>query len=998
MQESVTRADILPSILSDHSPISLTIKFLESPNIGPGHWKLNVAILSETEYKTAMRAKLTEVKQMYSEIEDWNLQWELMKYEIRKFSIQYSKERKRKNINTKLEKEKELEQLLLDEHANDDATTNRIETLKSELEDIYLNEADGAIIRSRAQWHEQGEKSTSYFYNLEKLRAVNKNIKKLIIDNAEITNQAEILNEISAFYEQLYKKIDTDTDVNNAFLTQQNIPQLSDAEKISCEGLITVQEVESILGKLKKNKSPGNDGIPVEFYNEFWNEISSTLINSYNYSFDHGILTTSQRQAVISLINKPGKDKMYIQNWRPISLLNIDYKIMTKCLSERLLKVINTIVHHSQFGFIKGRNITEAIRTILDIVDNTDLQKRHGILLALDFQKAFDTLSWDYLFKTLELYNFGVEYQRWVKLCYTDISSCVTNYKHASTYFNIKRGVRQGDPLSPYLFILSLELLSLKIREDRNIRGITFGEEEIKLITFADDTTAFLQDESDAKKLFKYLQGFEKLAGLTINKQKSEGLWLGANKYSNFRPLGVSWKTCIKILGINISYDKEEMIRLNFYAKLNEIKQKLNIWRQRDLTIFGKILLIKSFALSQILYLTSALPLPSKFVSELDEIIYSFLWNGKQHKVKKCVVIQNYYNGGQKMISMTDMINAQRITWIKKYLNDTASYWKSTMKCILKIDRLDIFLLSNYDIPKSISEFYRAVLQSWKDIQSDQIHSIDDIKEQYLWYNHHLRFNANKRYMRDYIDKGLVKIQDILKTNGHFKDIHDLVLEYDIDRSSFLFYQSIINTIPTKWKAMLTGNIVANVNEDDIRPNRYDITRTSCKQIYNDLVSKRKDTSKANVKYSAMFDITDDQWQVYYLMCVNLKITNKAKENQYKILHDYVATNKLLYKIKVLDSPRCNFCELYTQDTCHLFVECMDVKNFWFGLNEWLHSEFNETVSLDAKDILFGNIGASDWQNVIVMYAKLYIMKCKYSSIKPRCDLFRMWLRKFIDL
>lgn len=992
MQETITRTDILPSILSDHSPISLSLKFLDTPNIGSGHWKLNVSLLSETEYKDSMRNKLTDIMQMYSKLDDYNLQWELIKYEIRKFTIAYSKERKRNRNNLKITKEKELEKMLNEEFSDNESTQKRIETLKTELEEIYLQEAEGAIIRSRIQWYEQGEKSTSYFFNLEKQRALNKNVKKLMINNSEITNQKHILNKLAEFYEKLYKQSDTDLDCEHEFLTQNSIPKLNDIEQQSCEGPITIQECELILSKFKKNKSPGNDGIPIEFYLEFWKEIGSTLINSYNYSFEHGKLTTSQRQAVISLISKPGKDKLYIENWRPISLLNIDYKIMSKCLANRLLKVIDKLVHHSQFGFIKGRNINDAIRTILDIVDHSDIENKHGILLALDFQKAFDTLSWDYLFKTLELYNFGMEYQRWVKLCYTEISSCVTNYKHASAYFDVKRGVRQGDSLSPYLFILSLELLSRMIREDKSIKGMTYGDNEIKLITFADDTTAFLSDTNDAKQMFKHIQGFEKLSGLKLNKSKSEAFWLGINKNSNFRPLGVSWKTCIKILGIHISYNKDEMERLNYTTKLTKIKQRLNIWKNRDLTIFGKILLIKSYALSQILYTTSVLPTSDKFISELEDIIYNFLWNGKQHKVKKCVIIQKCVNGGQNMISLHDMIKVQKLKWIQKYSDHKPSYWKFTMGCIMKIHRLDIFLQSNFDIPKHISEFYKAVLQSWKDIQNHNIRSIEDIKQQYIWYNRFLQFKPNKTQMYNYINMGIHKVENLIKPNGRFKSMHELNREYNIDNNSFLFHQSIINAIPKEWKTILNGNEIEG-NSGSIK---YDINTVNCKQVYEDLVIKKLDVSKANVKYSAMFDITEEQWQAYYVLCKKIKVSNKAKEIQYKILHDYVATNKLLYKINVRDSPRCNFCELYSQDTCHLFVECMEVKNFWFDIREWLQSEYNETLSLGIQDILFGKVDVCDFHNKIYMYGKLFIFKCKYKNSIPCCNIFQSWLSKVI--
>ena len=298
----------------------------------------------------------------------------------------------------------------------------------------------------------------------------------------------------------------------------------------NCEGPVTLEECEQVIKTFQMNKTPGNDGLPIEFYIEFWSEIKHTLLEAYQYTFDQNTLSTTQKQAIITLINKPGKDKLYIENWRPISLMNVDYKILTKCLAERIKTVLDKLIHNSQFGFITSRNIHDAVRTLLDMVDYTDLQNKMGIMIALDFQKAFDTLSWPYLFKTLEVYGFGPSFISWIKTCYNGIQSCVVNYGTASPYFTIHRGVRQGDPLSPYLFILALEILSIQIRHSTQINGIQMGENEIKVINYADDTTIFLNDLEDAKTLFKILKQFEKLSGLAINRNKSEGFWLGANK------------------------------------------------------------------------------------------------------------------------------------------------------------------------------------------------------------------------------------------------------------------------------------------------------------------------------------------------------------------------------------------------------------------------------------------------------------------------------------
>ena len=211
------------------------------------------------------------------------------------------------------------------------------------------------------------------------------------------------------------------------------------------------------MDSFQTNKSPGNDGIPIEFYKRCWNLISQPFLESVSESFEKGEMSNSQKQAVITLIEKKGKDRCLIENWRPISLLNVDAKILSKVIATRIKKVLPDIIHHNQSGYVSDRYIGETVRSIFDIMDFTDKENIPGLLIFIDFQKAFDTLEWSYLYKCLEAFNFGGEFIRWVRTFYQNIQSCVINNVTASDYFNLERGVRQGDPLSPYLFILAVE-------------------------------------------------------------------------------------------------------------------------------------------------------------------------------------------------------------------------------------------------------------------------------------------------------------------------------------------------------------------------------------------------------------------------------------------------------------------------------------------------------------------------------------------------------------
>ena len=996
--EVITNSQILPSILSDHSPVTLEIQLLNKAKLGPGHWKLNVSVLEEDKYINAVKEKITELEHLYKDMANKNLKWELYKYEIRKLSIQYCKKKKKTHQDVKLQKESELTDLLKFENDNNEDFQKQIEVLQDELEEIYKVESEGAKVRSRTKWFEEGERNTTYFYNLEKVNQAKKNIRKLVINENEITMQTEILNELHTFYKNLYTEQPT-TDDSHGFFTAENIPKLDNIEQQICEGMITENECSEVLKTFKGNKSPGNDGLPIEFYTVFWQDIKQTLIESYNYSFENGTLTNSQRQAIITLIDKPDKDRRFIENWRPISLLNMDYKILTKCLSYRMTKVLNKLIHHSQFGFLKGRNINDALLTILDIVEHLDLKDKPGIMLAIDFQKAFDTLSWNYMLKTLETFNFGNEFIKWITICYTEISSCVINYGYASQYFDIKRGVRQGDPLSPYLFILALEILCINIRNDNNIKGINIMEVEIKTITFADDTTILLQDIESAKKLLRLLQYYEQLSGLRINRNKSEGLWLGSNKNLNIKPLGLKWRKTIKLLGIHISYDKNEIISKNFDAKISRIKQQLNMWRCRDLTIFGKVLLIKTFALSHILHITSVLDTPDEFIKEFEQIIYKFLWNGKQYKVKKNVCIQNKNMGGIGMISLKEIIKTQRIKLIKDYFNDKYEYWKSTMTNIMLPYHLNILLLSNFNIPENATPFYKSVFSAFKEVKLNKIGDKEDIENQCIWYNENITLPFSANQIGKLIDKGLVTITNLINDNGDFKTWDVLKQEFDLSQNDFIVYHSIKLAIPSEWRNTLKvkANKCKSENELKIQlnHNEYTLRNINTKFLYLEMVKEKYEVSKAQYDYSKKFDIKDEDFFHYHSLYMNLNIVNKVKETQYKIVHNYIANNRILYKMNLLNSPRCNFCQLYSQDTSHLFLECLEVKNFWYKVNKWLQEEQGIQLDLNLKNIILGNVEMSQYLTKILLYAKSFIYICKNKYRFPKIDNFKRWLSKF---
>ena len=458
----ITKADINHGYKTDHSAILIHLQVDHSTRC-PGYWKLNCSLLLEIGYKKIIQQCIQDtIAFNQNEETDALLLWDTIKMNIRGYTIKYasSKTKTRNLLITTLEKKiNDLENQFI--MTNDHTILLRIDTLKKELESEVKYKTQGSIIRSRTQWYEEGEKSSKYFLNLEKRNFNNKRINKLQLeDNSMITNDKDILNEEKLFYSNLYTKKNISTPSVNFFdPAEPNLEILTQLEKQDSDVEITDMEILKAIEDTNNDKSPGLDGLPIEFYKIFWPEIKEYFMNFVTLANNKGELGLSQRQGIISLLPKKGKNNLFLKNWRPLSLLNQDYKIIAKVIATRIKRVLPKIIHRDQTGFLSERYIGENINRLLNIIDYTEKQNIKAILIFIDFEKAFDSIDWQFIIKTLEYFNFGNKIIHWVKILYTNVSAMVQNNGWLSESFNLSRGVRQGCPLSPYLFTLCVELL-----------------------------------------------------------------------------------------------------------------------------------------------------------------------------------------------------------------------------------------------------------------------------------------------------------------------------------------------------------------------------------------------------------------------------------------------------------------------------------------------------------------------------------------------------------
>ena len=406
----VTKSIISPNFLSDHSPVELKIK-LEDSRRGNGFWKLNCGLLKDTEYVIMIKQTIQDTVEMNNEIGD-ALKWEMIKMAVRGKSIKYSSRKKRSTNNTLTALQRRLENLKVRFETRPDPDIERdMQLVQTDIELIVENQVKGAQIRAKLNWINEGERPTKFFLNIEKQNYNKKHIKRILKPGGDtISGPSNILNELELFYMNLYTSIRTPRHIIPNFdetLANIETDKLTELEKLECEGMLTENELFEALKTTKSNKTPGNDGLSSEFYKLFWMDIKQYLVRALNNSYENKTLSITQKRGIITLLPKKGRNILELKNWRPITLLNQDYKLATKCIAKRICKHLPKIINPDQTGFIKGRFIGENIFKILNIMEYIVDEEMDSLLINIDFEKAFDIIEWDCIDYCLKLYYFG---------------------------------------------------------------------------------------------------------------------------------------------------------------------------------------------------------------------------------------------------------------------------------------------------------------------------------------------------------------------------------------------------------------------------------------------------------------------------------------------------------------------------------------------------------------------------------------------------------------
>lgn len=1000
------KSGIIPGYRTDHSIVTFELNAIENKR-AKTFWKFNNLLLRDQTYIETIKNTINNTKIRYmplvyieetiGEVElfqpsiDAQLFLEVLLMEIRSSTLKYSAIRKKDEQNEEKQIILDIEELEKDKELNQEVILEKTE----KLEAIRKNKLIGALIRSRANWIENGEKPTKYFCYLENRHFISKRMNRLVDKTGkEINEDEEIIEEAKVFYENLYSSKEHELcNMNIEEFDRLVHNKLSDDEAITLEGNISLTELSVCLKNMKNNKSPGSDGFSVEFFKFFWKDLKHFIHESIKRAFERNEMSNTQKEGIITCIPKGNKPREYLKNWRPICLLNVIYKMSSGCIANRIKNILPKIINEDQTGFIKNRFIGDNIRLTYDMIHHVNSNNKNGILLLIDFEKAFDTVAWKFIFDTLETFNFKSDIKRWISIFLNKMKSCIIVNNKVSGWFEIQRGCRQGDPLSPYIFVICAEILAIMIRNNVNIKGICIGSTEYKISQYADDTTLFLDG---TKSSFEYcvhtILEYAKFSGLNMNFDKTKVVCLGnqIDSGTKYMPhLQFEWNpNTFTLLGTEFNVTLKGLMDLNLQNKMKHMINIMNSWSKRNLTPLGRITVIKSLVISKITHILMALPsTQSKLLVKLEKLFFKFIWKDKPDQMKRISAYQKIQHGGLNILNINAFQQALHITWIRRLMSSENAAWKSIIrtecKLITDIGKYGA-LYCNQCIRSTSNNFWKNVLEDYKKYcQKFTISNNSQFLSEPIFYNSRTNITANLAGCRRMQESNIYIIDQIFnRKEKRIYSIDEIENKYNI-KIDFITMKHIEKGIKHHpGFSLVKQDLDLDEKFDNLTSYMKNILldRKGTHRIYQQILPT-SDLKLVQTKWSEDgFDNID--WHKAYMIIHRSLRCTRLKWMQIRITSRILTTNKRVSKFITNQSPLCSFCKNAEEDICHLFHDCNIVQEFWGKLtNEITLKCANMPVhNLPKEVILVGttqNYYTSEVLDMLIVMAKLYIYRQK---------------------
>ena len=726
----------------------------------------------------------------------------------------------------------------------------------------------------------------------------------------------------------------------------------------------------------------------------------------------------SQNLGITTLLPKGNKSKELLKNLRPLTLLNTYYKIISGVIAERIKPVLNRIIHSDQKGFLKGRYIGEAIRSTYDTIEYAKSNNLSGAILLIDFSKAYDSLSHFFIKSSLRSFNFGESICRWVEILISDFFSVINHAGNISERFLLATGTKQGDPISGYLYILGSEILAHKLRCKHSDIGFQFKYGFNLLEIYADDLTIFLKvDENNLKVLernirsiIKTMDEFKKVSNLSVNLEKTSAIPFGnicELELDICEDLGIKWEKEFKLLGIYIRNDlRNNDERMEGY--ITDISKLLNNWRNRYLSPYGKITVIKSIALPKITHIALITPeLDQNYAKKLEVMFFKFLWNNKQDKISREACKMPYAKGGLNMISVQEFWNSLKVSWLRRVALSPDTTWINILRNGLSLHNYkpeDLVKIGNAELRK-LSSYITNMF--WKNVLISAAVVLENVQ-----YKYPELFSLNNVCGNSLFTIGKFPIPSKLLGNDSYVQIADFLDENNqiLSRESFqrltgiklnfLDFHNIKNAIENG--ASKVGIRLGAV-ENFSRP-RPTLTFSilikkdrGCQTFYRILMGKKVCHNQNNFEgkwHNELNRILDVKtWDKILSGIGKINFHNDLKWLQLRITRRILHTNVILskYNANILNS--CDFCSKDTETISHFFFTCQKVQGLYSDFGKLL-LDHNIVLNIDIKSAIFGfyNKPPMSMDNLVLLFIRGFLWNAKYKKVTPSLKYLKCYL------
>lgn len=1054
----ITAYEKYPAYKSDHSPIIITIDF-SNFNRGKGLWKLNGSLLKEIEYVNRINKSIRNTLAKYvkhelhdnfytdaspAEFDDFmsidpgqlsnyeykidpHLVLEMILNDARNESISYSTAKKKlenqaaTDLLNNLKRLQELNSTVTDPNI-------RADLAQAELDYNQFIEAQslGKFFSNRVLSKISGEKPSKFFLNLEKNMSAQRYISRLEVKDVQgnevsISDQKSIEVEIRKYYENLYENKDDliTSSIDDFIEPNSTFTSLTELQSNDMESEIQLSELSCVLKKNKNDSSPGSTGFTFGFYKTFWRYIGAFLCQAANHSFSIDKLPLSQTIGLINLLPKGDKPKEFLSNWRPITILNCGYKLISGVIAKRINSVLPILIHPDQSGFVKGRYIGDSIRNTYDTLQYAKANNLSGLLLLIDFEKAFDSISFKYIQKTLKFFGFGTNLTKWVGILLNNFRAAINHAGNISELFNILRGCRQGDPIASCLFILSIEILCIKLRSSREVQGFKIDTLEVLLSMYADDCSIFLNfSEQNLRNVIGILTDFYKISGLKIQMQKTQCIVFGKIPRGNYKicpDLNLRWEQDFKLLGVNLNGTLSN-IDENFSLKMNEIRGVIKTWHYRFISPIGRACIAKTLLLSKLSHLAFTIPSLSKnCLKKLESEIYEFIWKGRE-KVARADAKQPETRGGLGFPDIESSWTSYKFAWFRRMIS-SESIWKKIFE--INLSRYSNTNIDDFFQTMGTVEYNKLAKKITNPFWSQCLLSIKPLMQGFL-KNH-----PEKLLSYPIWGSNLFVRNSNLCNRNAFRNVGRLItypaeiIKYDNLNAEFLSsdeFESRFGQVPdhesyTSLKLVITyaaqklgtplfrmeaiypvqPPFLQLINQSTKGCNKWSkIIKNLCFTNQNLEIRERKWETELGHLQGNFF------WEKMYSMTKQIFYDNKLKYFQYQLVRGTLKTNRIISKFIPGINSQCTFCDQAEEYISHLFYECTFVVDFLDEVYRHFSHRWTEIdIKPNKKDYLFGVKTKNNYdpENFLGLYSKyfIWIMRCR--KVPPTLNAFVSWFR-----